>query len=60
MSNDVKKKIEAFIPLIEKQEALFEFTQYLFPTFYEYKIDADFMQKHFGYIGKEQENIFIT
>lgn len=50
-SNDVKE-MQTFIPLIEKQEALTEFTQYSFPIFYECKIDASYLQTYFGYVEK--------
>nr|XP_034304614.1 uncharacterized protein LOC105321083 [Crassostrea gigas] len=49
------KGMQTFIPLVEKHEALTEFTQYFFPTFYECKIDALLVQTYFGYIDKMQE-----
>lgn len=53
-SHDIKE-MQTFIPLIEKQEALAEFTQYSFPTFYECKIDENYLQTYFGYVEKMEE-----
>lgn len=53
-SHDVKK-MQTFIPLIEKQETLIEFTQYSFPTFSECEIVANHLGTYFGYIEKMQE-----
>uniref|UniRef100_K1Q039 Tripartite motif-containing protein 45 n=2 Tax=Magallana gigas TaxID=29159 RepID=K1Q039_MAGGI len=53
-SHDVKK-LQTFMPLIEKREALTEFTQYSFPTFYECKIDKNYLQTYFGYVEKREE-----
>eukprot|EP00105_Crassostrea_gigas_P005205 XP_011418717.1 PREDICTED: uncharacterized protein LOC105321926 [Crassostrea gigas] len=52
-SNDVKE-MQTFIPMIEKQKTLSEFTQYSFPTFCEGKIDADYLQSYFGYVINKQ------
>lgn len=41
--------------MIEKQETLKEFSQYLFPTFYECEIDAYYLQTFFGYVEKTQQ-----
>lgn len=46
------KEMQTFIPLIKKQGALTKFTQYSFPTFYECKIDANYLQTNFGYVEK--------
>lgn len=43
------------MPLIEKQEALTEFTQYSFPTFYDRNIDKKYLQPYFRYIEKKEE-----
>ncbi|XP_011442633.3 uncharacterized protein [Magallana gigas] len=48
-------EMQTFLPVIEKQETLSEYTQYLFPTFYECKIDANYLQTYFGYVDKMQE-----
>nr|XP_011454001.2 uncharacterized protein LOC105346916 [Crassostrea gigas] len=48
-------EMQTFVPVIEKQETLSEYTQYSFPTFYECKIDAKYLQTYFGYIDKMQE-----
>lgn len=47
--------MQTFIPVIEKQETLNEFSQYSFPTLSEYKIDANDLQSYFGYVEKLQE-----
>uniref|UniRef100_K1QUM6 Tripartite motif-containing protein 45 n=1 Tax=Magallana gigas TaxID=29159 RepID=K1QUM6_MAGGI len=48
-------EIQTFIPVIEKQETLSEFSQYSLPTFFECKIDEHYLQTYFGYIDKMQE-----
>nr|XP_011442633.2 uncharacterized protein LOC105338975 [Crassostrea gigas] len=48
-------EMQTFIPVIEKQGTLSEFSQYSFPTFYECKIDANYLQTYFGYVDKIQE-----
>ncbi|XP_065944137.1 B-box type zinc finger protein ncl-1 isoform X1 [Magallana gigas] len=48
-------EIQRFKPMIEKQETLKEFSQYSFPTFYECKIDPNYLQTYFGYVEKTQE-----
>ncbi|XP_052698103.1 uncharacterized protein LOC128176082 [Crassostrea angulata] len=49
-------EIQRFKPMIEKQETLKEFSQYSFPTFYECKIDPNYLQTYFGYVTKTQEH----
>nr|XP_034325698.1 tripartite motif-containing protein 45-like isoform X2 [Crassostrea gigas] len=49
-------EMQTFIPVIGKQETLSEFSQYSFPTFYECKIDKNYLQTYFGYIDKMQES----
>ncbi|XP_052699642.1 uncharacterized protein LOC128177118 [Crassostrea angulata] len=48
-------EMQTFIPVIEKQETLSEFSLYSFPTFYECKIDANYLQTYFGYVDKMQK-----
>uniref|UniRef100_K1P9H1 Tripartite motif-containing protein 45 n=1 Tax=Magallana gigas TaxID=29159 RepID=K1P9H1_MAGGI len=48
-------ELQRFKPMIEKQETLKEFSQYSFPTFYECKIDPNYLQTYFGYVEKTQE-----
>nr|XP_034325696.1 uncharacterized protein LOC105347626 [Crassostrea gigas] len=48
-------EMQTFVPVIEKQETLSEFSQYSFPTFYECKIDIKYLQTYFGYIDKMPE-----
>uniref|UniRef100_K1PC72 Tripartite motif-containing protein 2 n=1 Tax=Magallana gigas TaxID=29159 RepID=K1PC72_MAGGI len=48
-------EMQTFVPVIEKQGTLSEFSQYSFPTFYECKIDVNYLQTHFGYVDKMQE-----
>nr|XP_034325697.1 tripartite motif-containing protein 45-like isoform X1 [Crassostrea gigas] len=48
-------EMQTFIPVIEKQETLSEFSQYSFPTFYELKIDVNYLQTYFGHIDKMRE-----
>ncbi|XP_065944139.1 E3 ubiquitin-protein ligase TRIM71 isoform X2 [Magallana gigas] len=48
-------ELQRFKPMIEKQETLKEFLQYSFPTFYECKIDPNYLQTYFGYVEKTQE-----
>ncbi|XP_065944901.1 E3 ubiquitin-protein ligase TRIM71-like [Magallana gigas] len=48
-------EMQTFVPVIEKQETLSEYTQYSLPTFYECQIDAKYLQTYFGYIDKMQE-----
>ncbi|XP_052699605.1 uncharacterized protein LOC128177095 [Crassostrea angulata] len=48
-------EMQTFIPVIEEQGTLREFSQYSFPTFYECKIDANYLQTYFGYVDKMQE-----
>ncbi|XP_052689816.1 uncharacterized protein LOC128167888 [Crassostrea angulata] len=47
--------MQTFIPAIQKQETLIEFSQYSFPTFCECEIDANDLQFYFGYVEKLQE-----
>nr|XP_011452025.2 uncharacterized protein LOC105345538 [Crassostrea gigas] len=47
-------EIQRFKPMIEKQETLKEFSQYSFPTFFECKIDPNYLQTYFGYVEKTQ------
>lgn len=53
-SHDVKE-MQKLILLIEKQDTLNEYSQYSFPTFPEYPIDANYLQTHFGCAKKMQE-----
>lgn len=53
-SHDVKK-MQTFLPVIKKQETLSEVSQYSFPTFCEFKIDANYFQTYFGYVERVQE-----
>ncbi|XP_065943369.1 E3 ubiquitin-protein ligase TRIM45-like [Magallana gigas] len=48
-------EMQTFVPVIQKQETLSEFSQYSFPTLYECKIDENDVQTYFGYIDKMQE-----
>lgn len=47
--------MQTFMPVIQKQETLGEVSQYSFPTFCEFKIDANYFQTYFGYVERVQE-----
>ncbi|XP_052697509.1 uncharacterized protein LOC128175722 [Crassostrea angulata] len=49
------KKMQTFVPVIQNQKILNEVSQYSFPTFYECKIDPNYLQTYFGYVEKMQE-----
>lgn len=53
-SRDLKRMLK-FIPVIKKQKTSSEFSQYLFPIFYECEIDANYLQNYFGYVEKMPE-----
>ncbi|XP_022321337.2 uncharacterized protein LOC111123347 [Crassostrea virginica] len=48
-------EMQKFRPVIKEQKKLREFTQYIYPTFLECKIDENYLQTYFGYIEKMQE-----
>ncbi|XP_078327006.1 uncharacterized protein LOC144623031 [Crassostrea virginica] len=48
-------EMQKFVPAIAEQKIMKEFTQYTFPTFYECKIDENYLQTNFGFIEKMQE-----
>nr|XP_022325289.1 uncharacterized protein LOC111125603 [Crassostrea virginica] len=48
-------EMQKFRPVIKEQKTLREFTQYIYPTFLECKIDENYLQTYFGYIEKMQE-----
>ena len=52
-------EMQKFRPVITYKVTLRECTQYTFPTFYECKIDENYLQTFFGYIEKMQEKIYI-
>lgn len=57
-SHDVqKKKMQTFIPEIEKHKSPSEFFQYSFPKFHGGKID---LQAYFGYVEKLQEEAKVS
>ena len=47
--------MQKFRPVIREQKTMEEFTQCIFPTFLECKIDENYLQTYFGYIEKMQE-----
>uniref|UniRef100_A0A8W8I1I4 B box-type domain-containing protein n=1 Tax=Magallana gigas TaxID=29159 RepID=A0A8W8I1I4_MAGGI len=49
------KEMQTFVPVIQKQKILNEFSQYSFPSFHECKIDQNYLQTYFGYVEKMQE-----
>nr|XP_022321336.1 uncharacterized protein LOC111123346 [Crassostrea virginica] len=48
-------EMQKFRPVIKKEKTMKEFTQYTLPTFFEIKIDENYLQTYFGYIEKMQE-----
>ncbi|XP_052697512.1 uncharacterized protein LOC128175725 [Crassostrea angulata] len=49
------KEMQTFVPVIQNQKNLNEFSQYSLPTFYEGKIDSNNLHTYFGYVEKMQE-----
>ncbi|XP_065944627.1 E3 ubiquitin-protein ligase TRIM71 [Magallana gigas] len=49
------KEMQTFVPVIQNHQNLNEFTQYSFPSFYECKIDPNYLQTYFGYVEKMEE-----
>eukprot|EP00105_Crassostrea_gigas_P021087 XP_011440099.1 PREDICTED: uncharacterized protein LOC105337169 [Crassostrea gigas] len=49
------KEMQIFVPVIQNHQNLNEFSQYSFPSFYECKIDPNYLQTYFGYVEKMQE-----
>ncbi|XP_052697508.1 uncharacterized protein LOC128175721 [Crassostrea angulata] len=49
------KEMQIFVPVIQNHQNLNEFSQYSFPSFYECKIDPNYLQTYFGYVEKLQE-----
>nr|XP_011440098.1 uncharacterized protein LOC105337168 [Crassostrea gigas] len=49
------KEMQTFVPVIQNHQNLNEFSQYSFPSFYECKIDPNYLQTYFGYVEKMQE-----
>ncbi|XP_052699314.1 uncharacterized protein LOC128176806 [Crassostrea angulata] len=49
------KEMQTFVPVIQNRKNLNEVSQYSFPTFYECKIDPNYLQTYFGYVEKMQE-----
>ncbi|XP_065941508.1 tripartite motif-containing protein 2-like [Magallana gigas] len=54
------KELQNFVPIIEKQELLrnFSLDQYPLPIFYACKIDENYLQTFFGHIEKEKKERF--
>nr|XP_019926568.2 uncharacterized protein LOC105337167 isoform X2 [Crassostrea gigas]XP_034327027.1 uncharacterized protein LOC105337167 isoform X2 [Crassostrea gigas] len=50
------KEMQTFVPVIQNRKILNEFSQHSFPSFYECKIDPNYLQSYFGYVEKMQEN----
>eukprot|EP00105_Crassostrea_gigas_P021094 XP_011440106.1 PREDICTED: uncharacterized protein LOC105337176 [Crassostrea gigas] len=48
------KEMQSFVPVIQNRQTLNEVSQYSFPTFYECKIDPNYLQTYFGYVEKMQ------
>ncbi|XP_052702240.1 uncharacterized protein LOC128178889 [Crassostrea angulata] len=48
------KEMQTFVPVIQNRKNLSEVSQYSFPTFYECKIDPNYLQTYFGYVEKMQ------
>eukprot|EP00105_Crassostrea_gigas_P013445 XP_011429764.1 PREDICTED: uncharacterized protein LOC105329957 [Crassostrea gigas] len=48
------KEMQTFVPVIQNRKNLNEVSQYSFPTFYECKIDPNYLQTYFGYVDKMQ------
>uniref|UniRef100_K1QCM6 Uncharacterized protein n=1 Tax=Magallana gigas TaxID=29159 RepID=K1QCM6_MAGGI len=49
------KEMQTFVSVIQNQKNLNEFSQYSFPSFYECKINPNYLQTYFGYVEKMQE-----
>lgn len=54
------KELQNFVPIIEKQDALRDFShdQYPLPIFYACKIDENYLQTFFGHIEREKKECF--
>lgn len=54
------KELQNFVPIIEKQDSLREFShdQYPLPIFYACKIDENYLQTFFGHIEREKKECF--
>lgn len=54
------KELQNFVPIIEKQESLrdFSYDQYPLPIFYACKINENYLQTFFGHIEKENKECF--
>uniref|UniRef100_A0A8W8I1U2 B box-type domain-containing protein n=2 Tax=Magallana gigas TaxID=29159 RepID=A0A8W8I1U2_MAGGI len=48
------KEMQTFVPVIQNRKNLNEVSQYSFSTFYECKIDPNYLQTYFGYVEKMQ------
>ncbi|XP_065944193.1 E3 ubiquitin-protein ligase TRIM71-like [Magallana gigas] len=48
------KEMQTFVPVIQNRKNLNKVSQYSFPTFYECKIDPNYLQTYFGYVEKMQ------
>uniref|UniRef100_A0A8W8I213 B box-type domain-containing protein n=9 Tax=Magallana gigas TaxID=29159 RepID=A0A8W8I213_MAGGI len=48
------KEMQTFVPVIQNRKNLNEVSQYSFPTFYECKIDPNYLQTYFGFVEKMQ------
>lgn len=54
------KELQNFVPIIEKQDSLTDFShdQFPFPIFYACKIDESYLQTFFGHIEREKKECF--
>ncbi|XP_065944286.1 uncharacterized protein [Magallana gigas] len=53
-------EMQTFVPVIQEQKNLSDFSQFLFPNFYKCDIDKNYLQTSFGFVEKMQEKkIFL-
>lgn len=54
------QELQIFVPIIEKQDSLrdFSYDQYPLPIFYACKIDENYLQTFFGHIEREKKECF--